>query len=84
MTTVVPLQVVQAEAPEVDEDLVQRLEHALVLAKAGELTCHASAYVMRDGSKTTGWNGLEGTRDTLTSAIAMLYHRYVDALLERD
>lgn len=44
--------------------------------KAGQ----ASGAVALDGAIGTGWDGADGTRHPLSSAILILHHRYADAL----
>ena len=65
---------------EPNADMITDLERMLEEAKSGEL--QAIAYcTVREGHKGTGWVGNSGTRDSIAAAIAMLSHRYADALL---
>ena len=65
---------------EPNQDMIDDLDRMLGEAKSGEL--QAIAYcTVRDGHKSTGWVGNSGTSDSIAAAIAMLSHRYADALL---
>jgi hypothetical protein len=68
---------------DVNEDLVETLQGLLDRAKSGDLRALAYATVSLQGFKGTGWDGSDGTRDPLASAIMMLHGRYAQALLEQ-
>lgn len=71
-------------AGEPSPDIIQTLEMLLDRAKRGELSAIAYATVSPSGTKGTGWDGIQGTRDPLSSVIMMLQHRYAAALLMGD
>lgn len=61
-------------------DLVETLEGLLARAKGGDLRGLAYCTVALDGAIGTGWDGADGTRHPLSSAILILQHRYAEAL----
>lgn len=63
-------------------NVVEDLEALLADAKAGRLIGFAYAAVKVSDVTVTGWSGAAGTRHPLCSAIAMLQHRYAEALLQ--
>ena len=65
-----------------DQSVVEDLEALLADAKAGTLIGFAYAGVKVSGVTCTGWSGAAGTRHPLSSAIAMLQHRYAEGLLK--
>ena len=69
---------------EPSKDIIASLERLMKQAKAGELIGFAYATVREGDFTATGWNGESGTRHQLTTAIASLNHRYVEALLAGD
>ena len=58
----------------VENDIVERLEHFLQRAKAGELKGMALAYVTTDDAIGTSWSRSEAA-GTLMGAVALLQHR---------
>lgn len=62
------------------EILVECLEDLLARAQAGEIIGFAYAVTEPAGATATGWRGADGTRHPLCSAIAVLQHRYTEAL----
>lgn len=69
---------------EPNRSLVAELERLLDEAKSGDLRAMAYCTIRLYGSKGTGWDGADGTRDQLAACIAMLQHRYTAALLRSD
>ena len=79
---VIPFRVVEPERGEPDADVIAVLEALLERAKAGELAAIAYAAVDTEHSLATGWEGISGTRYPIATALAILHHRYSQALLE--
>jgi len=65
-------------------DMVETIERLLEDAKSGELRGFAYAAFKNGCLTVTGWEGSDGSRHPLSSAIAMLQHRYTAALLGGD
>lgn len=65
-------------------DMVAEVERLLERAKSGELRGLAYATFATGDITGTGWVGSDGSRHPLSSAIAMLSHRYAAALLGGD
>ena len=63
-------------------DLVETLERLLDSAKSGELRGIAYAGCKVGDATVTGWDGSDGTRHPLSTAIAILQSRYARALYE--
>lgn len=70
-----------APAGEPDQDIIARLEDLLARAKRGEVSAVAYATLSPGGSKATGWDGTQGTRDQLGMAITILAHRFVESTI---
>ena len=66
---------------EANPDMVAVVEDLLDRAKSGELRGLAYATFASGDITGTGWEGSDGSRHPLSSAIAMLQHRYTQALL---
>lgn len=66
---------------EANPDMVAVIEDLLDRAKSGELRGLAYATFASGDITGTGWEGSDGSRHPLSSAIAMLQHRYTQALL---
>lgn len=62
-------------------DMVETLEGLLEQAKSGELRGIAYATIRTGDVTGTGWEGSDGSRHWLSSAILMLHHRYAAALV---
>lgn len=67
---------------EPNKELIETLEKFLKEARAGDLRGCAFAYHYVDGTKGTGWDGADGSREPLATTIMMLNARYAQALLE--
>ena len=65
-----------------NQDLIDTLERLLAEAKSGDLRALAIATVREGNITGTGWDGSDGTRHPLSSAIMMLHSRYASALME--
>jgi hypothetical protein len=70
-----------APAGQPDQAIIDRLEDLLARARRGEVSALAYATVSPGGHKATGWDGTQGTRDQLGTAIAILSHRWGKSLL---
>ena len=63
------------------QGVIDELESLLAEAKSGDL--RAIGYcTVRENSKGTGWAGDAGTSEGLATAVSMLQHRFIAALLE--
>lgn len=69
---------------EVNEDMVATLESLLARAKSGDLRGFAYATFSIGDITGTGWEGSDGSRHPLSSAISILQQRYTRALMEGD
>jgi len=69
---------------EANPDLVATLESLLARAKSGELRGLAYATFATGNVTGTGWEGSDGSRHPISSAIMMLHHRYAAALMEPE
>lgn len=69
---------------EANPDMVATIERLLEQAKSGELRGFAYATFAIGDITGTGWEGSDGSRHPISSAIAMLQHRYTEALLAGD
>jgi hypothetical protein len=67
-----PLSVINAEPPA--QDVIATLERALVLARAGDLSSVALAFVHRDGAVSAEWSALP-SRPAMLGAISRLAHK---------
>lgn len=65
---------------EANDDLVETLEGLLAQAKSGELRALAYCTVRQNNVISTGWDGSDGTRYPLGSAVSILSVRYATAL----
>lgn len=63
-------------------EIVETLERLLEEAKSGELRGIAYAACKVGDVTATGWNGSDGSRHPLSTAIAVLNSRYSRALYE--
>lgn len=66
---------------EANPEMVEALEDLLSRAKSGELRGFAYATVSGGDFHGSGWEGSDGSRHPLSSAIMMLQFRYAEALL---
>ena len=66
------------------EAIVETLERMLAEAKRGDITAIAYATVRGNGVIGTGWDGEDGARYPVASAVMMLHHRYAEAMLSGD
>jgi hypothetical protein len=73
-----------AVAGEPSREIVETLSDLLERAKRGEISAIAYATIAPSGSCGTGWDGIQGTRNPLSSVIMMLQHRYAAALLQPE
>ena len=69
---------------EPNPDMVETLEGLLADAKSGVLRGIAYATVREGDITGTGWDGSDGSKHWLSSAIMMMHHRYSASLLEGD
>lgn len=67
---------------EANPEIVETLERLLEEAKSGELRGIAYASCKVGDVTATGWNGSDGSRHPLSTAIAVLNSRYSRALYE--
>lgn len=65
-------------------DIVETLERLLEQARSGELRGIAYAACKVGDVTATGWDGSDGSRHPLSTAIAVLNSRYSRALYEVD
>ena len=66
---------------EANPDMVEVIEGLLDRAKSGELRGFAYATYSVGEFTGTGWEGSDGSRHPMSSAIQMLQHRYTQALM---
>jgi hypothetical protein len=66
------LRIITAEPPAVD--VIATLERALDLARSGELSAVAVAYVFRDGAAGAAWSALP-SRPAMLGSVSRLAHR---------
>lgn len=69
---------------EANPDMVAAIESLLARAKSGELRGFAYATFAVGNITGTGWEGSDGARHPIASAIMMLHHRYAAALMEPE
>ena len=67
---------------EVNHELVGMLERLLSDAKSGNLRGLAYAATKISDVTQTGWEGSDGSRHPLSTAILILHSRYASALME--
>jgi hypothetical protein len=67
---------------EANDDLVETIEGLLAQAKSGELRALAYCTVRDNNVIGTGWDGSDGTRYPLGTAISILSVRYPTAVMD--
>jgi hypothetical protein len=67
---------------EPNADLVEALEVLLRDAQSGVLRALAYAVVREGNVIATGWDGSDGTRNSVGMAVMLLHHRYAGAVFE--
>ena len=65
------------------EEVIETLESLLEAARSGDIRAFAFA-IVRENILATGWDGAEGTRYAVGSAVAMLSHRYIASILDGE
>ena len=68
----------------VNLELIAELEKLLDEAKSGEIYGLAYATVQKRSCTGSGWVGLEGQQNSMSTAIMRLYHRYAFELLHGE
>lgn len=71
-----PTKLRQIDSEPVSSTVVEYIEQVLEMAKKGELSSVAMAYVFRDGATGTGFSAAP-TRGTLIGAVSILHHKLV-------
>lgn len=67
---------------EPDPDIIEVVEDLLDEAKSGKLRGIAFGAVKTGNALSTGWVGSDGTRDSLSTSVTLLHHRFVATILE--